>query len=252
MALIAAVIALALVLWSPEGVRLAYAPQSSSADAKIINTTVEDISHLLDKNGIKSTVTHSPDNQSIWVDLHNRKDASKAKTLIDAAKPLPFNGPSALQFRVVLDSKTAAEAQNDPSWAVTTGENLKPESEIILPSSEGGTELHLKLGPSLMTGDAIKKAQVGHDTSNRPKIDFSLTSNGTTDFARITQENLNKQLAIVFNYKVLSAPNIKEAITSGAGEITGKFTDQEVKNIAKAISPVSTNLLLPIPLKLVE
>jgi len=57
----------------------------------------------------------------------------------------------------------------------------------------------------------------------------------------------------VLDYKVESAPNIKEAITGGTGEITGNFTDKEAKDLAIVLQigalPVELKLLYAVRIR---
>lgn len=105
----------------------------------------------------------------------------------------------------------------------------------------------LKLGPTLITGGAIKDADVSVQ-NNRPQVDFEMTSDGTTRFAEVTLAAINRQVAIVFDYNVLSAPNVKETITGGKANISGGYTAQEARNLAIVLNTGA----LPVELKLVS
>ncbi len=94
----------------------------------------------------------------------------------------------------------------------------------------------MTLGPTLMTGKAIQSARVGQDDLGRPKVDFQLTPEGTKKFAEITKRLLKKQLAIVLDGKVVSAPTVQNEITGGNGEITGKYTLEEAKDLVLVLN----------------
>ncbi len=68
------------------------------------------------------------------------------------------------------------------------------------------------------------------------RVVFQLNSEGSAQFAEITQRLLNKQLAIVLDGVVQSAPTVQSAITGGQGEITGSFTEQEAKDLAVVLN----------------
>ena len=103
-----------------------------------------------------------------------------------------------------------------------------------------------ELGPTLMTGKAVESARVGTSELGQAKVDFTLTSEGSKEFAKITQRLINKQLAIVLDDKVVSAPTIQSEISGGRGEITGKFTIDEAKDLVLVLNtgalPVKLNV----------
>ena len=94
------------------------------------------------------------------------------------------------------------------------------------------------LGPTLMTGKAVQSARVTTDDLGRPKVDFQLTPDGAKKFAAITKRMApgKKQLAIVLDGKVVSAPTVQSEIAGGRGEITGKFSFEEAKNLALVLN----------------
>ena len=99
-----------------------------------------------------------------------------------------------------------------------------------------------QLGPVLVTGDMIKKATATYSTGSATsigagwQIDFTLTSTGSKTFADVTTRLVGKQLAIVVDNQVISAPVVKSAITNGSGVITGSFTAQRAKDLATQLN----------------
>lgn len=63
-------------------------------------------------------------------------------------------------------------------------------------------------------------------------VTFTLNSRGTKDFASCTRNNVGERLAIVLDGEVISAPNVNEAITTGAVQISGGFLFEEARNLA--------------------
>ena len=59
---------------------------------------------------------------------------------------------------------------------------------------------------------------------------------GTTEFAKVTRRNVDRQLAIIINSRLYCAPSIREEITDGSAEITGNFSEEEAEAIAAALS----------------
>lgn len=101
------------------------------------------------------------------------------------------------------------------------------------------------LGPVLITGAALKKATAiyeaaGTQTSSTAavgwQVQFTLNSAGAKKFGDITTRLQGKDLAIVLDNVVQSAPTIQSPITNGSGEITGNFTEQSAKSLAVVLN----------------
>jgi preprotein translocase subunit SecD len=206
------------------GVSLIYEAKGKNISSDVLSKTVDNIRDRVDRLGVSEPEVRVLGTRNVEVQLPGINDPDTAKEIVGKT--------AQLQFRIVQESKNQSDVKDDPAWKISEGdEALQPDKVVILPLKEGKDTMLLKLGPTLLKGDAISKAQVGYDESNQAKINFELTGKGKDAFAQITQENQNKQLAIVLDYKVESAPNIKEPITDGRGEITGNFTDKEAKNL---------------------
>jgi preprotein translocase subunit SecD len=81
-------------------------------------------------------------------------------------------------------------------------------------------------------GDLID-AQPAFDTqTNQPIVNFRFNIRGAQRFGQATTENLGRQLAIVLDNQVISAPTIQSPITGGSGQISGSFTVEQVNNLA--------------------
>ncbi|MCB9090268.1 MAG: protein translocase subunit SecD [Calditrichae bacterium] len=81
-------------------------------------------------------------------------------------------------------------------------------------------------------------------------FETSITFNdeGTRAFASVTGANVGKQLAIILDNKVQSAPNIQERISRGRARITGLDSNEEAKVLASVLKAGS----LPTPMKIIE
>ena len=66
--------------------------------------------------------------------------------------------------------------------------------------------------------------------------------------ARITTNNVGKRLAIILDNKIISAPQIREPILGGNGQISGNFTFQSATDLALLLRSGA----LPAPLNIIE
>jgi preprotein translocase subunit SecD len=87
---------------------------------------------------------------------------------------------------------------------------------------------------AMATGRDLKSARVGVDENNRPQINFSLNAIATDKFARETKRSIGRQLAIVLDDSVYSAPVIQSKLGAD-NRITGRFTTQEADELAKIL-----------------
>lgn len=100
-----------------------------------------------------------------------------------------------------------------------------------------------------LTGADLQSAQVVFDSqTGKPAISIQFTSEGGTKFADITGRNVGKQLPIVLDNQVVSAPVVQGQITGGSAQITGSFTIDEAKQLAIQLNAGA----LPVPVNLVQ
>ena len=87
-----------------------------------------------------------------------------------------------------------------------------------------------------LKGEHITSAYPSRDPlTQSPMILFGFNSEGASAMGRLTQqENIGKQMAIILDGKLLSAPVLQDRITSN-GQITGDFTSEEATTIANAL-----------------
>jgi len=104
-------------------------------------------------------------------------------------------------------------------------------------------------GKAPLDGSVIISARpiTGPSESNM-KIDLTMNAEGTSKWAGITRENINRCIAIVINGYVRSYPRVMNEISGGSTEITGDFTVEEANGLASIFNSGS----LPFELKIVE
>ena len=101
----------------------------------------------------------------------------------------------------------------------------------------------------IISGENLLDAQPKMDTQNNQTIvSFTLDRVGAKKFARATSENVGKQLAIVLDGKIISAPSVREPIVGGSGQITGNFTFQSATDLALLLRSGA----LPAPMNIIE
>ncbi|MBE0417402.1 MAG: protein translocase subunit SecD [Coriobacteriia bacterium] len=105
------------------------------------------------------------------------------------------------------------------------------------------------LGDVLLTGDVITDATVGtNPQTNEIEVNVTFDSEGAAAWAEITGARIGKQIAIVLDGNVESAPVVRDRITGGQTSITGNFTPEE----ARRLKTVLETGALPVSLEFSE
>jgi len=132
--------------------------------------------------------------------------------------------PAVLQMRLVsetptVDSEPMRAAPMDRDLGPMEPETFQVEKTVLLDDTD------------------IESAELArHSISGDPSIGLTLTDAGRQRFAEVTRQNIGKRLAIVIDGQVYSAPTIMAEIAGGKAEITGRFTEQEAKELADQIN----------------
>ena len=101
----------------------------------------------------------------------------------------------------------------------------------------------------ILSGDNLLDAQPRmNNETNETVVSFTLDRVGAKRFGKATSSGIGKQLAIVLDGKIISAPVIRDTIASGSGQISGGFTFQSATDLALLLRSGA----LPAPLNIVE
>ncbi|MGW6934047.1 SecDF P1 head subdomain-containing protein [Lentzea sp. NPDC054927] len=92
------------------------------------------------------------------------------------------------------------------------------------------------LGTVFLDGDRITKAEPMPSQDGGHVVSVEFDSQGAKVWSEFTTEHVGKQVAILINGRVLSAPMIQSPITGGATQISGRFTAKEAAQLAAQLS----------------
>ncbi len=106
-----------------------------------------------------------------------------------------------------------------------------------------------------LEGGSLSDASWGYNnnsselkSSTSPEINLSFDREGAATFSKVTGDNVGKQLAIMLDNVVYSAPRINGKISGGRAQITGSFTVEEAKDLVNILN----NGALKAPLKIAQ
>ena len=161
----------------------------------------------------------------------------RALALPDSEKRLTEKDPEGkertLAFWVPVEPGKERQFEGNPNlgkrW-VTTRRGKKHLEVLVVKDSQD------------VTGAYLTRAKPGVDQQGRPAVNFAFNTAGAERFGALTGAHLpdrvgkyEYQLGIILDGKLQSAPAIRDAIF-GSGEITGDFTDQEVKEYVDVLN----------------
>ena len=183
---------------------------------------IEIVRRRIDEVGTNEPNILKRGNNRILVELPGLDDPMRVKSLLSKT--------ANLTFRFVTNN------END-SFGV---EKLKYEDGI----EEATVSKRI-----IISGDNLLDAQPKMDTqTNQTIVSFSLDRVGAKRFGKATSTGIGKQLAIVLDGKIISAPVIRDTIASGSGQISGGFTFQTATDLALLLRSGA----LPAPLDIIE
>ena len=91
-------------------------------------------------------------------------------------------------------------------------------------------------GKAPLDGSVISDARATYaQTGADAEVSMSMNSNGITEWAQLTADNIGKCIAIVLDGYVYSAPVVRNKIEGGNSSITGNFTIQEAQDLANVL-----------------
>lgn len=158
----------------------------------------------------------------LLVQLPGVTDVNRAKEIIRST--------GLLELKIVEQGPSATRESFMVNNAVPQGMEILPGSNGVA-GEPGGTVYYMVRRAAAVTGRDLRNARPSLDENNRPAVAFTLNTDGARKFGRVTGENIGRQLAIVLDGRVQSAPEIQGRITS-EGRISGAFTQEEVTNLS--------------------
>ena len=90
-------------------------------------------------------------------------------------------------------------------------------------------------GKAPLEGDVVVDATDEFDQYGHPAVSMVMNTDGARRWAQLTKQNIGRNIAIVLDGYVYSAPNVSNEITGGRSQITGHFTPEEAKDLANVL-----------------
>jgi len=171
---------------------------------------------------------HGRDDREILVQLPGEGDPTRAKEVISQGGQLELK---LVEDASAYPSEIAALTAHNGILPVGT-ELMRGKNESnAAPGTSGETWYILQRVP-VVTGRDLRNAQENRDTRNPSQwqVNFSLSTEAAPRFGAFTEQNIGRQMAIVLDHRVTTAPRINGRIED-SGVIEGTFTQQEAHDL---------------------
>jgi preprotein translocase subunit SecD len=194
--------------------------------AEAVTQAIQTIERRVNELGV-SEPTVAPYGQAggdeIVVELPGVSNTARAKDIIGKTALLRLSlvedGPSPDQQTLL--SKYSGQVPADMEVVAGSVSRTDPT-----------TTYYLVRKVAAITGKDLRTAKQTLDEFNQPAVSFTLNGDGVAKFSRVTAANVGRQLAIILDDRVVSAPTIEGAINQPDARITGRFTNQEADDLA--------------------
>lgn len=182
-----------------------------ATDQRTVQQSVEIIRRRIDEVGTREPVIQRQGTDRILIQVPGLGSATELKELIGTTAKLTFH----------------------PVVSPTSDANAVPGAGNMLVQDlvdEGA--YYIVESAAVLSGEDLVDAQPSFDQNGRPAVSFRFNPAGARVFCTFSTENVGALFATVLDDRVITAPQIREPICGGSGQITGNFSVEESTNTA--------------------
>jgi len=201
----------------------------------VVAQALEKIRNRVDAFGVSEPSISREGTQRIAIQLPGLTDTKRAIDLIGKT--------AQLEFKLVHSQAPSPTATPPPGMQVLTMKKKDPRTGQLVDAGAFFVERR-----AAVTGDMLTEARAEPDLNSQYEVRMKLDRRGTKLFDKVTRENVGRNLAIVLDDTIFSAPTIKVPIPDGVAVITGSFSPEEARDLAVVLREGA----LPAPVTIVE
>ena len=184
----------------------------------------------------------------------------KAHPLFAVLQPSGFRSGACIGFAQGSDTARVNQLLHSPAvrgvfppefkamWSVKPSSYVQGGNVFELVAIKAAT----RDGKAPLDGGAVTDARVSYSgqgvNKGNPTVSMTMNAEGASVWARLTKDNIGKQIAIVLDDLVYSYPNVNSEITGGSSEISGNFDVEEATDLANVLNSGK----LPAPAKIIQ
>ncbi len=180
-----------------------------------LTQSIEVVGRRVNELGTTEPIIQRQGNDRILVQVPGLQDPQRLKDILGQT--------AKLTFQMVDQSMPVEEAIG----------GRPPAGSTVMYSTDDPQVPYLIENRVIVSGENLVDAQATFDQrTNEPVVSFRFDNRGATRFGQATQQNVGRLFAIVLDDEVISAPQIREPILGGTGQISGNFTVQSANDLA--------------------
>ena len=183
----------------------------------------------------------------------------KANPLFSILNPSQMRGNACIGFANAIDTATVNRYLAMPQvaeifppefkgmWSVKPTEYVAGDNVYELVAIKASS----RDGKAPLDGSVVTDARVDYDSrrgAGTPGVSMTMNAEGANTWARITKDNIGRQVAIVLDGTVYSYPTVQTEITGGSSSITGNFSVEEATDLTNVLKSGK----LPAPATIVQ
>ena len=183
----------------------------------------------------------------------------KANPLFSILSPSQMRGNACIGFANAIDTATVNRYLAMPQvaeifppefkgmWSVKPTEYVAGDNVYELVAIKASS----RDGKAPLDGSVVTDARVDYDSrrgAGTPGVSMTMNAEGANTWARITKDNIGRQVAIVLDGTVYSYPTVQTEITGGSSSITGNFSVEEATDLTNVLKSGK----LPAPATIVQ
>jgi preprotein translocase subunit SecD len=191
-----------------------------------VKSNIEVLRKRLDKTGVAEVSISQQGEKNIIIELPNIDDPARAKEMIGKTAQLEIK---------VVDRMASSEDDLLDDY-----DGILPEGMMIVPGEDTSrgepNKYYLVPDYTDLTGKELKNAEpsLGGISGTDPGVTFEFKPEGGDKFYDLTSKNHGKQIAVIVDNQVISAPQVKTTIHS-SGRIEGNFTWESAQDLATSL-----------------
>ena len=185
--------------------------------------------------------------------------ARKANPLFTVLNPSQMRGNACIGFANAIDTATVNRylampqvadvfpPEFRPMWSVKPTEYIQGDNIYELIAIKASS----RDGKAPLDGSVVTDARVEYDSrrgNGAPGVSMTMNAEGANTWARLTKENIGRQVAIVLDGTVYSYPTVQTEISGGQSSITGNFSVEEATDLTNVLKSGK----LPAPATIVQ
>jgi preprotein translocase subunit SecD len=211
------------------------------ADHNAVLGALAVIRNRVNSLGLSESIIRRKGLKQIVVELPGIKDPGRAIKLVGDTALLEF--VEAVWPPGNVDSLTSEQIE------ILAGKDARL-GKVIERDSQGNiiNERSIFLKSTVLTGAALKGAHPDLDRNGWPAVRLEFNKKGAKKFHQITAGSIGKPLAILLDNEVISAPTVQSAIGDGIAQITGKFSNEEMRDFVAQLRGGA----LPVPVEIIS